>query len=354
MAFYNPQRVVFNPDANVIQNAGAVGGVMYNVLNNNLKEKIANKQRQDALDAQQAFRQLDMLNKQRDFEYKQEQDNFNNQIRLKDLALKQRQNDFNNALNLQKLEHLRASNALKEQNLNLNLQKQNKELEKQNFYNAVMQNLPSITQDLDENIKQRARLRSMSQFLDEAQKDGKTYTSTHGFLNGAIERGFGGWGKKSTDLNTQSDMILQQIFTDLLKGGKNAKWSLENLKSNFPINSYTLEAKNQEVNQKLIGEWIATFPINAKNVLAEKLSDAKNDFERKTALDEYKENMHYYETNKPKLISFYFDRPYGNIKFEQNLYEQNSQTMPGERLNLNAIKKTYYDPNTNKIYKVED
>ncbi len=40
MAFYNPQRVVFNPDTGVIQNAGKVGGVLYDIMSKVLMIKL--------------------------------------------------------------------------------------------------------------------------------------------------------------------------------------------------------------------------------------------------------------------------------------------------------------------------
>ncbi|HEF3759452.1 hypothetical protein [Campylobacter jejuni] len=40
MAFYNPQRVVFNPDTGVIQNAGKVGGVLYDIMSKSFDDKV--------------------------------------------------------------------------------------------------------------------------------------------------------------------------------------------------------------------------------------------------------------------------------------------------------------------------
>lgn len=60
MAFYNPQRVVFNPDTGVIQNAGKVGGVLYDIMSKSFDDKVkANEfqQEQDLRKQQMEFNQ---------------------------------------------------------------------------------------------------------------------------------------------------------------------------------------------------------------------------------------------------------------------------------------------------------
>lgn len=82
MAFYNPQRVVFNPDTGVIQNAGKVGGVLYDTMSKNYNDKVKASQWQ----------------KEQDF--KKEQFEFNQAMQNNQLL----QNEFNNALALQKFD----------------------------------------------------------------------------------------------------------------------------------------------------------------------------------------------------------------------------------------------------------
>ncbi|EGF1228647.1 hypothetical protein IB030_000106 [Campylobacter jejuni] len=82
MVFYNPQRVVFNPDTGVIQNAGKVGGVLYDTMNKNYNDKVKASQWQ----------------KEQDF--KKEQFEFNQAMQNNQLL----QNEFNNALALQKFD----------------------------------------------------------------------------------------------------------------------------------------------------------------------------------------------------------------------------------------------------------
>ncbi|EAL2620807.1 hypothetical protein AZE56_01680 [Campylobacter coli] len=82
MAFYNPQRVVFNPDTGVIQNAGKVGGVLYDIMSKSFDDKVkANKFQQEQ----------DLRKQQMDFNQAMQ----NNQIL---------QNEFNNALALRKFD----------------------------------------------------------------------------------------------------------------------------------------------------------------------------------------------------------------------------------------------------------
>lgn len=82
MAFYNPQRVVFNPDTGVIQNAGKVGGVLYDTMNKNYNDKVK---------ANQWQQEQDLRKQQMEFNQAMQ----NNQLL---------QNEFNNALALQKFD----------------------------------------------------------------------------------------------------------------------------------------------------------------------------------------------------------------------------------------------------------
>lgn len=82
MAFYNPQRVVFNPDTGVIQNAGKVGGVLYDIMSKSFDDKVKANQ----------FQQEQDLRKQ--------QMEFNQAMQNNQLL----QNEFNNALALQKFD----------------------------------------------------------------------------------------------------------------------------------------------------------------------------------------------------------------------------------------------------------
>lgn len=82
MAFYNPQRVVFNPDTGVIQNAGKVGGVLYDIMSKSFDDKVK---------ANEFQQEQDLRKQQMDFNQAMQ----NNQLL---------QNEFNNALALQKFD----------------------------------------------------------------------------------------------------------------------------------------------------------------------------------------------------------------------------------------------------------
>ncbi len=95
MAFYNPQRVVFNPDTGVIQNAGKVGGVLYGIMSKSFDDKVkANEfqQEQDLRKQQMEFNQA-MQNNQL------LQNEFNNALALRKFDLERQRQVQDNALN---------------------------------------------------------------------------------------------------------------------------------------------------------------------------------------------------------------------------------------------------------------
>lgn len=95
MAFYNPQRVVFNPDTGVIQNAGKVGGVLYDIMSKSFDDKVkANEfqQEQDLRKQQMEFNQA-MQNNQL------LQNEFNNVLALQKFDLERQRQVQDNALN---------------------------------------------------------------------------------------------------------------------------------------------------------------------------------------------------------------------------------------------------------------
>lgn len=95
MAFYNPQRVVFNPDTGVIQNAGKVGGVLYDIMSKSFDDKVkANEfqQEQDLRQQQMEFNQA-MQNNQL------LQNEFNNALALQKFDLERQRQVQDNALN---------------------------------------------------------------------------------------------------------------------------------------------------------------------------------------------------------------------------------------------------------------
>ncbi|EEO7744405.1 hypothetical protein HWT50_000810 [Campylobacter coli] len=407
MAFYNPQRVVFNPDTGVIQNAGKVGGVLYDIMSKSFDDKVkANEfqQEQDLRKQQMEFNQAmqnnQLLQNERNFDYQKEraniadqqwQMNYNQRARQYAMqnALRQQAINANKAykdLNYQKglLELQKLQNALRQQAINankaykdLNYQKGLLELQKlqneinakqkeQDLLNGVLSNSQGLDSQNNANLQNNTRYKADAQFLDLASKQGKTYDTTHGFWNGAIERGFGGWGSQSTDLNDASDLFLKRMQSDLLRGGKNAKWNLENIQANFPINGYTMEANNQRVAQALAGEWLAEAPNSFKIELAERLGNAKTNIEKQSAIEDYKNNMDFYNNYAPKVKAFYWDEKYskpsknaviiGNSTTNQNIQNdlaknilevQNQNTPKLHSVSFNGINAQISEPDAN-------
>ncbi|EFN2934669.1 hypothetical protein HKV34_000972 [Campylobacter coli] len=396
MAFYNPQRVVFNPDTGVIQNAGKVGGVLYDIMSKSFDDKVkANEfqQEQDLRKQQMEFNQAmqnnQLLQNERNFDYQKEraniadeqwQMNYNqrarqyamqNALRQQAINARKQQMEFNQAMqNNQLLQNERNFDYQKERANIAELQKLQNEInakqKEQDLLNKVFSNTQGFDGQNNANLQNNTRYKADAQFLDLASNQGKTYDTTHGFWNGALERAFGGWGSQSTDLNDASDLFLKRMLSDLLRGGKNAKWNLENIQANFPINGYTMEANNQRVAQALAGEWLAEAPNSFKMELAERLGNAKTNMEKQSAIEDYQKNMNFYNNYAPKVKAFYWDEKYskpsknaviiGNSTTNQNIQNdlaknilevQNQNTPKLHSVSFNGINAQISEPDAN-------
>ncbi|EAL7257915.1 hypothetical protein DUH99_06220 [Campylobacter coli] len=396
MAFYNPQRVVFNPDTGVIQNAGKVGGVLYDIMSKSFDDKVkANEfqQEQDLRKQQMEFNQAmqnnQLLQNERNFDYQKEraniadeqwQMNYNqrarqyamqNALRQQAINARKQQMEFNQAMqNNQLLQNERNFDYQKERANIAELQKLQNEInakqKEQDLLNKVFSNAQGFDGQSNTNLPNNTRYKADAQFLDLASNQGKTYDTTHGFWNGAIERGFGGWGSQSTDLNDASDLFLKRMQSDLLRGGKNAKWNLENIQANFPINGYTMEANNQRVAQALAGEWLAQAPNSYKMELVERLGNAKTNMEKQSAIEDYQKNMNFYNNYAPKVKAFYWDEKYSkpsknaviidNSTANQNIQNdlakntlevQNQNTPKLHSVSFNGINAQISEPDAN-------
>lgn len=334
MAFYNPQRVVFNPDRMVIQAAGSVGGVLYDTFKQNYDNKLKASQwqqeqdlRKQQMEFNQALQNNLLLQEERDFDYKQQRANVADKQWQMDFDQRARQNNMQNYLRQQEINASKANRALEYQKSLLELQKLADEIkakkQEQEMLNSLLNgnNNPSANNANNKNFLGDKKFRADAQFLDLASKMGKTYDTTHGFIKGAITRGFGSTGSESTDLNEASDLFLTRMQSDLLRGGKNAKWSLENIQAKFPINKYTLEAENQKIAKDLAGEWLSYAPTAYKLELAEKIGNAKTILERQVAIDEYQKNMDFYNHYAPKVEAFYWDKPISEPRTKTYIYD---------------------------------
>ncbi|HDZ4931868.1 TPA: hypothetical protein RTH14_001668 [Campylobacter jejuni] len=377
MAFYNPQRVVFNPDTGVIQNAGKVGGVLYNIMSKSYDDKVKASQFQQEQDLKkqqmefnQAMQNNQLLQNERNFDYQKERANTADLQWQMNYNQKSRQYAMQNALRQQEISANKAYKDLNYQKGLLELQKLQNEIntkqKEQDLLNGVLDNNQGFNSQNNKNLLNDVKYKADAQFLDLASNQGKTYDTTHGFWNGAIERGFGGFGSQSTDLNDASDLFLKRMQSDLLRGGKNAKWNLENIQANFPINGYTMEANNQRVAQALAGEWLAEAPNSFKMELAERLGSAKTSIERQSAIEDYQKNMEFYNNYAPKVKTFYWDEKYSkpsknvvvinNSETKQNMQGDlaknvlavQNQDMPKlHNVNFNGINAQISEPDAN-------
>ncbi|EAK4002052.1 hypothetical protein C4Q05_06425 [Campylobacter coli] len=358
MAFYNPQRVVFNPDTGVIQNAGKVGGVLYDIMSKSFDDKVkANEfqQEQDLRKQQMEFNQAmqnnQLLQNERNFDYQKERANIADQQWQMNYNQRARQYAMQNALRQQ------AINTNKDLNYQkglLELQKLQNEInakqKEQDLLNKVLSNAQGFDGQSNTNLPNNTRYKADAQFLDLASNQGKTYDTTHGFWNGALERAFGGWGSQSTDLNDASDLFLKRMQSDLLRGGKNAKWNLENIQANFPINGYTMEANNQRVAQALAGEWLAQAPNSYKMELEERLGNAKTNMEKQSAIEDYQKNMNFYNNYAPKVKAFYWDEKYSKpsknaVIIDNSTTNQNTPKL--HSVSFNGINAQISEPDAN-------
>ncbi|MDO04208.1 hypothetical protein EB369_07825 [Campylobacter coli] len=380
MAFYNPQRVVFNPDTGVIQNAGKVGGVLYDIMSKSFDDKVkANEfqQEQDLRKQQMEFNQAmqnnQLLQNERNFDYQKEraniadeqwQMNYNqrarqyamqNALRQQAINARKQQMEFNQAMqNNQLLQNERNFDYQKERANIAELQKLQNEInakqKEQDLLNKVFSNAQGFDGQSNTNLPNNTRYKADAQFLDLASNQGKTYDTTHGFWNGALERAFGGWGSQSTDLNDASDLFLKRMLSDLLRGGKNAKWNLENIQANFPINGYTMEANNQRVAQALAGEWLAEAPNSYKMELVERLGNAKTNMEKQSAIEDYQKNMNFYNNYAPKVKAFYWDEKYSKpsknaVIIDNSTANQNTPKL--HSVSFNGINAQISEPDAN-------
>ncbi|HFP7552884.1 TPA: hypothetical protein ACHDWT_001579 [Campylobacter coli] len=377
MAFYNPQRVVFNPDTGVIQNAGKVGGVLYDIMSKSFDDKVkANEfqQEQDLRKQQMEFNQAmqnnQLLQNERNFDYQKERANIADQQWQMNYNQRARQYAMQNALRQQAINTNKAYKDLNYQKGLLELQKLQNEInakqKEQDLLNKVFSNTQGFDGQNNANLQNNTRYKADAQFLDLASNQGKTYDTTHGFWNGALERAFGGWGSQSTDLNDASDLFLKRMLSDLLRGGKNAKWNLENIQANFPINGYIMEANNQRVAQALAGEWLAEAPNSYKMELEERLGNAKTNMEKQSAIEDYQKNMNFYNNYAPKVKAFYWDEKYSkpsknaviidNSTANQNIQNdlakntlevQNQNTPKLHSVSFNGINAQISEPDAN-------
>ncbi|EAL4067836.1 hypothetical protein CSH13_07390 [Campylobacter coli] len=377
MAFYNPQRVVFNPDTGVIQNAGKVGGVLYDIMSKSFDDKVkANEfqQEQDLRKQQMEFNQAmqnnQLLQNERNFDYQKERANIADEQWQMNYNQRARQYAMQNALRQQAINTNKAYKDLNYQKGLLELQKLQNEInakqKEQDLLNKVFSNTQGFDGQNNANLQNNTRYKADAQFLDLASNQGKTYDTTHGFWNGSLERAFGGWGSQSTDLNDASDLFLKRMQSDLLRGGKNAKWNLENIQANFPINGYTMEANNQRVAQALTGEWLAQAPNSYKMELEERLGNAKTNMEKQSAIEDYQKNMNFYNNYAPKVKAFYWDEKYSkpsknaviidNSTTNQNIQNdlaknilevQNQNTPKLHSVSFNGINAQISEPDAN-------
>lgn len=190
MAFYNPQRVVFNPDTGVIQNAGKVGGVLYDIMSKSFDDKVkANEfqQEQDLRKQQMEFNQAmqnnQLLQNERNFDYQKERAN---------IADQQWQMNYN-----QRARQYAMQNALRQQAINA------RQIKDEILASQAMLNLPSYT-------KSNPEMRAIQERFNTIKKDGgDSYYDGQGLLGGTWQNIKGLFG--GDNINDAQDSLFKLV-----------------------------------------------------------------------------------------------------------------------------------------------
>lgn len=181
MAFYNPQRVVFNPDKMVIQSAGKVGGVLYDIMSKNYDDKVKAQQfkqqidlKQQEMDLNEAVKNNQILQQERNFDYQAKQDEFKNDLALKQFDFLKQKESENNALAWAKY--------------NLDKDYKNKYLDYLANKNTSNSDIANFNLNIPKFLEQDKNLQIISQRLKDIQATGaKSYYDSQGLFDGTWE-----------------------------------------------------------------------------------------------------------------------------------------------------------------------
>lgn len=240
MAFYNPQRVVFNPDTGVIQNAGKVGGVLYDIMSKSFDDKVkANEfqQEQDLRKQQMEFNQAmqnnQLLQNERNFDYQKERAN---------IADQQWQMNYN-----QRARQYAMQNALRQQAINARQQKD------EILAGQAILNLPSYT-------KSNPEMRAIQERFNTIKKGGgDSYYDGQGLFGGTWQNIKGLFG--GDNINDAQDSLFKfisdSIYNEKVRRDTNYNRTRhdEIYKEPSAWKAQTINAKEYE---KAIRDYIAT------------------------------------------------------------------------------------------------
>ncbi|ECL0432640.1 TPA: hypothetical protein R8U98_000252 [Campylobacter jejuni] len=360
MAFYNPQRVVFNPDTGVIQNAGKVGGVLYDIMSKSFDDKVkANEfqQEQDLRKQQMEFNQAmqnnQLLQNERNFDYQKERAN---------IADQQWQMNYN-----QRARQYAMQNALRQQAINARQQAINARQQKDEILaGQAILNLPSYT-------KSNPEMRAIQERFNTIKKGGgDSYYDGQGLLGGTWQNIKGLFG--GDNINDAQDSLFK-LISDSIYNEKVRRDTSYNRTRHDEIYKEPSAWKAQTINakeyEKAIRDYIATSEaqINAYyDKQMANISNLKNPYinnlyeeQRQKDLKDFREGLaknlaSYYIkdeiSNKPSKNAVIIDNSTTNQNIQNDLAKniqevQNQNTPKLHSVSFNGINAQISEPDAN-------
>ncbi|EJN0602638.1 hypothetical protein PID79_001031 [Campylobacter coli] len=360
MAFYNPQRVVFNPDTGVIQNAGKVGGVLYDIMSKSFDDKVkANEfqQEQDLRKQQMEFNQAmqnnQLLQNERNFDYQKERAN---------IADQQWQMNYN-----QRARQYAMQNALRQQAINARQQAINARQQKDEILaGQAILNLPSYT-------KSNPEMRAIQERFNTIKKGGgDSYYDGQGLLGGTWQNIKGLFG--GDNINDAQDSLFK-LVSDSIYNEKVRRDTSYNRTRHDEIYKEPSAWKAQTINakeyEKAIRDYIATSEAKINAYYDEqmaKISNLKNPYinnlyeeQRQKDLKDFREGLakdleSYYIkneiSNKPSKNAVIIDNSTTNQNIQNDLAKnilevQNQNTPKLHSVSFNGINAQISEPDAN-------
>ncbi|HBD8955478.1 TPA: hypothetical protein KLB41_001389 [Campylobacter jejuni] len=345
MAFYNPQRVVFNPDTGVIQNAGKVGGVLYDIMSKSFDDKVkANEfqQEQDLRKQQMEFNQAmqnnQLLQNERNFDYQKERAN---------IADQQWQMNYN-----QRARQYAMQNALRQQAINARQQKD------EILAGQAILNLPSYT-------KSNPEMRAIQERFNTIKKGGgDSYYDGQGLLGGTWQNIKGLFG--GDNINDAQDSLFK-LVSDSIYNEKVRRDTSYNRTRHDEIYKEPSAWKAQTINakeyEKAIRDYITTSEANI-NAYYDKqmanISNLKNPYINNLYEKQRQEDLKHFREGLAKDLGSYYikDEKYSkpsknaviidNSTTNQNIQAvQNQNTPKLHSVSFNGINAQISEPDAN-------
>ncbi|HDZ5018430.1 TPA: hypothetical protein RTG91_001255 [Campylobacter jejuni] len=353
MAFYNPQRVVFNPDTGVIQNAGKVGGVLYDIMSKSFDDKVkANEfqQEQDLRKQQMEFNQAmqnnQLLQNERNFDYQKERAN---------IADQQWQMNYN-----QRARQYAMQNALRQQAINARQQKD------EILAGQAMLNLPSYT-------KSNPDINAIEERFNTIKKGGgNSYYDGQGLLGGTWQNIKGIFG--GDNINDEQDSLFK-FMSDSIYNEKVRRDTTYNRARHDEIYKEPSALKPQTINakefEKITRDFIAVNEAKINSYYDEqiaKISNLKNPYINNLYEKQRQKDLKDFREGLAKDIESYYikgeisDKPSKNVvvinnsetkqnmqgDLAKNVLAVQNQDMPKlHNVNFNGINAQISEPDAN-------